>query len=225
MTASYLLEKINASGGKWTYSLPGSPLGGLEDAYLRISGECHPNFIAVPLKNRYGTKWCLRKPEVGCAPNHEIGERLVTKAVEKVEESQGYHRGSVDMYDTAANLPNQEWNPQFYSDRRTPWEGDLMKRDYIHLPINFNGTGIQTMRTPTELRDTGRPYYEYGYSFTPDEDPSTGMRTATSFSQTKSPVKWNVTQAYQPYITFQNEHEYVRNPQRWRDTKEFRRVI
>lgn len=223
MTSSFVLKKLGQNPELWTYSLPGATLGGMEDRYLRISGECHPDFTAVPIGRPTGAKMCVRRTESDGRP---ISSALRDKAKQTIEEHQGYHRGSVNLYDTTANEPTQEWNPQYYSDRRTPWEADLLRRDYLHEQIFFNGTGIKTYRVPQELRDKDIKYFSYGYSFTPEEDPYTGKRVATNWEQNVPPVKWSLTNLYQPYDTYQRETEYMGHDTRKQlDTTYFKRVV
>lgn len=223
MTSSFVLKNLAQNPELWTYSLPGSPLGGMEDRYIRISGECHPDFTAVPIGRPTGTKICVRRTEADGRP---ISSALRDKSKRDIEQQQGYHRGSVNLYDTTANDPTQEWNPQYYSDRRIPWESDLLRRDYLKWPINFNGTGIKTFRVPQELRDRDNKYFSYGYSFTPEEDPYTGKRVATSWDQNVPPVKYDLTRLYQPYDTFQRETEYMGHDTRKQlDTSYFRRNV
>lgn len=206
MTSSFILKKLGESRGTWSYALPTSTLGGIEDRYLKISGECHPDFITVPIGRPTGTKLCVRKTEPDGRP---ISSGMRDDAKMIIENSQGYHRGSVNLYNVSAREPTQDWNPQYYSDRRTPWEADLLRRDYIHSPIFYNGTGIKTFRVPQELKDKDSKYFSYGYSFTPNEDPYTGKRVATNWSQNVPPVKYDITRLVQPYTTYQTETEYM----------------
>jgi len=222
MTSSFIIKKLDEHPNLWTYSLPGSTLGGMEDRYLRISGECHPDFISVPIGSPTGTKMCVRRAESDGRP---ISSAMRDKTKQNIAQQQGYHRGSVNLYDTTANFPTQDWNPQYYSSRRTPWEADLLRRDYLHWPISFNGTGIKTVRIPQELRDRGGRYFSYGYSFTPEEDSYTGDRIATKWSQNVPPVKWSLTNLYQPYTTFKRETEYMRHPNDALDTTYFKRDV
>ena len=230
MTSSFIVKKLAEDPAMWTYSLPNSPLGGMEDRYLRLSGECHPDFLAMPIGTPEGAKMCVRKLD-SCG--RHIGGTIRQHTSSVIEDSQGYRRGSVDMYDVHAKRPEQRWNPQYYSDRRIPWEQDLLRADYIHWPIRFSGTGIETLRIPLERNDgfTGDiiegngPYFQYAYAFTPEEDRETGMRTATSWSDTVPPPKYDVTRLHQPYPIWKREHEQVCNPQDWRDTVHQRRIV
>ena len=223
MTSSFILSQLERTtekgnrtnpGAPWSYSLPGSSLGGIEDSHIKLQGNCHPDFFTVPIGRPDGVKMCVRKPvpsSSGCGPLARIGDPLHAKAQFLKRQDQGYNRGSVRMYDTQSNFPIQDWNPQSYADRRMPWEQDLLRRDYPRTmsEVRFSGTGIETLRTPTELRDSGRPYYEYGYSFTPKEDWQTGMRTATRPDQSLPEVKYDVTRLHQPYPVWKDEIEYV----------------
>lgn len=216
MTSSFMLSKLNQTGGAktWGYSLPGSSLGGIEDSYIRLQGNCHPDFITHTIGKPGGVKLCVRKPlvgsnAVGCSLNERIGDPLHHKARDIKERSQGYNRASPRLYDVKSDFPVQEWNPQYYADRRMPWEQDLLARDYQRWPMTYSGTGIKTLRTPSQLRDEGKPYYQYGYSYTPNEDYDTGMRTATRPDQSVPPVKYDVTRLHQPYPVWKREQEHM----------------
>lgn len=211
---SQLQKTQNKNGAPWSYQLPGSPLGGMEDSYIRLQGNCHPDFVTHPIGRPDGVKMCVRKPlfgenAVGCSPLARIGDPLRVKAEYEKERSQGYNRGSVRMYDTQADFPIQEWNPQYYADRRSPWEQDLLARDYQHWPLRYSGTGINTLRAPAQLRDAGKPYYQYGYSFTPKEGEDAGSRVATKPTQSLPEVKYDVTRLHQPYTVWKNEQEWM----------------
>ena len=122
-------------------------------------------------------------------------------------------------------LPTQQWNPQYYSDRRTPYEADLIRDDYLRLPLRYSGMGIEALRTPHELMDAKTPYLEYGYSFTPKEGYEYGDRVATSWSQTIPPPKYDITRLHQPYPIWKREHEYMRHPQDFRDQAHTERIV
>ena len=230
MTSSFTLQQLDKAKGAWTYSLPNAPLGGLEDSYLKITGLCHPDFVAVPIGNRYGAKMCVRKVDPAVAASGcgiaGIGERLHEKAAFETEKAQGYRRGSVNLYDPLQRFPTQEWNPDFYSSRRVMWEGDLTLKDYLHYPSNYNGTGIKMLRTPHQLQDKDTKYLEYAYAFTPHEDPNTGLRVATNFKQNVLPPKYDVTRLVQPYIQSTTESDYLGiYPGHSRDTTHYQRIV
>lgn len=209
------LQKAQDSKGRpWHFGLPGSTLGGIEDSYVKLQGNCHPDFITHPVGRADGVKVCVRKPlngenSAGCSPIERIGDPLHARAKWVKRESQGYNRGSPRMYDVKEDFPVQEWNPQYYADRRSPWEQDLLTKDYQRWPLRYSGTGINTLRTPAQLRDTGKPYYEYGYSFTPKEDYNTGSRIATQPSQSLPEFKYDITRLHQPYTVWKNEQEWM----------------
>jgi hypothetical protein len=222
MTSSFIISNIDKRKEWKNRPLKGSPLGGLEDTYIRMNGNCHPDFKAYPIGNPWGTKMCVRRAE---SDGREIGSALHQKAKEIIEDGQGYHRGSVNMYDPRIKTPVQDWNPQYYADRRTPWEQDLLRRDYLHWPLRYSGTGIQLLHTPPELDDTGKPYFEYGYSFTPVEDPKTGMRVATSWKDVVPPPKYDLTRLHQPYPVWKDENAYLGHPKDKLDTVHNQRII
>jgi hypothetical protein len=222
MTSSFTLQKINQQKQLWTYANKGATLGGLEDRHIRISGNCHPDFVSVPIGSKYGAQLCVRKTDQ-CGK--EIGTTLIQNAEQLINESQGYHRGVMNLYDVKPQFPTQQVNPQYLADRRTPWDADLVRRDYSHHPLKYSGTGITTLRTPHQLEDAAKPYWEYDYTYSPIEDPSTGMRTATKLNQTVPPAKWDVTKLHQDYPVFLRESEYIGNPQNKLDTKYFTRIV
>ena len=222
MTSSFVLKKIGETPERYTYSLPNSPLGGLEDSYLKINGPCHPDFITTPIGRPYGAKMCVRRSDQ-CG--RRIGDTMMLKSEETIRNSQGFHRASVDLYDPKADIPNQKWNPQYYSSRRAPYEQDNIRADLWRMPVKYSGTGIDPLRTPAELRDKGKPYMEYAYSFTPDEDQATGMRTASNWKQAKPEPKYDVTRLHQPYPIWKREMEYMGHPQDDKDTTFFERIV
>lgn len=214
MTSSFMLDSIYKKPGTWKYRLPNSPLGGMEDSYIKLQGNCHPDFATMPIGNPEGVKMCIRKPG-GCGDTTRIGHSLHVEAEKLKEQSQGYNRASPRMYDVKSNTPIQEWNPQYYADRRTPWEQDLLRRDYQRWGMKYSGTGIKVLRTPSQLRDEGKPYFEYGYSYTPVEDRDTGMRVGAKVSDSVPEYKYDVTRLHQPYPIWKNEQEWIgANPER-----------
>lgn len=222
MTSSFVLKKLSETPVNYSPSLPGNTLGGMEDRYIRILGECHPDFTAIPIGKPTGAKLCIRRTE---ADGRAIGTKLLEASKQNIANNQGYFRGRPRLYDVNAEYPVQKWNPQKYCDRRTPWESELLRRDYLKMPIKYDGTGIKLSRVPQDHDRAQNPYYSYGYSFTPDSDPYTGRRIATDMSQTVPPPKWDVTHLHQPYTLFKSEHEYVGAPQDFRDEQYFQRIV
>lgn len=106
-----------------------------------------------------------------------------------------------------------------------PYDADLVLADYPRRPVRFATTGIGTVRTPAQLNDAGHPYWEYSLTFTPKEDPKTGMRVATNWSTEQAPPKYDITRLHQTYPVFKRETEYVGHPQDFRDTRDFRRIV
>ena len=208
MTSSFTIKKLNEQRSLWNYSTPGSSLGGLEDKYIRSQGECHPDFAAIPIGNPQGALLCVRKLDPCGDP---IGTALQRKSERDIENSQGFYRGSVNLYDVHAMVPTQQIIPEEYSSRRAPWEGDLVRRDYIHHQLNYGATGITPVRTPHELLDADKPYWSYDFTFSPREDPLTGRRIATKLSDNVPPPVYDITQLHQRYPIAKHEAEYVGN--------------
>jgi hypothetical protein len=138
-----------------------------------------------------------------------IGEMAHIRYKEAIKKSNGYYRGSVRMYDPFAMTPIQEQNPEFYSDRRSPYDADLIRADLPRLGMAYSGTGIKTLRVPHQLLDANKPYFSYAESFTPIEDPETGKRTATRMDQAVSPPKWDINRLHQVYPVWKREGEYL----------------
>jgi hypothetical protein len=213
MTSTFLLKKRFEKKDVWSFGDKSAPLGGWEDHYVRPYGECHPDYMAMPIGHPTGVKVCVRKYD---GPTPEDPNKIAY-------ENNGYHRGTVNLYDTKTDNPTQEWNPDYYSDRRVKWEGQLVHDDYLRWQPRYNGTGIRLVHAPTEGRDTGRPYYQYAYSYTPLEDPRTGARTATSKNQSVPMIKYDVTRLHQPYPQWKAEQEHMGVNQDKHDTTFFRR--
>lgn len=222
MTSSFTIKKLNEQRDTWTFASKGSTLGGSEDRHIRISGNCHPDFVSVPIGNAHGAQLCVRRADQ-CGS--QIGDTLMKEGEAAIENSQGYHRGSVNLYDVHQRLPTQQVNPAYYSDRRMPYDADLLRRDLIRTPLAYSGTGIKSLRTPAELSDTGHPYLEYALAFTPQEDPATGMRTATSWRQNVPVPKYDITQLHQRYNVQKNEASHMGHPLDHLDTKHFERIV
>lgn len=206
MTSSFILGNLLENVNQWSYQLPGATLGGLEDSYLKINGNCHPDFITVPIGHPAGTKMCVRKTD---AQGRRIGDALHQQSKELIARSNGYWRGSVRMYDVAADTPIQYQNPDAYCNRRMPYDADLVRADLPRQGMAYSGTGIKTLRVPHELKDANKPYFSYSQSFTPIEDPETGKRVATRMSQAVPPVKWDLNRLHQIYPVWKREGEYL----------------
>jgi hypothetical protein len=223
MTSTFVLANINKQKDLWTYSDAGSTLGGLEDRYIRINGNCHPDFVSVPIGDVYGAQMCVRKPP-SCGG--ETQEDLVrARGQNLINRSQGYHRGVLNLYDVKPKVPTQQVNPQYYADRRTPYDADLVRRDILRRPLKYSGTGINPLRTPHQLEDKDHRYWEYGYTYTPKEDAVTGMRVADRLDETEPVPKYDITKLHQAYPIWKNESAYIHNPQNKLDTTYFDRIV
>lgn len=218
MTSSFMLQERIKEKDRWTFQLPDNPtMSGQDDHYLRPFGRCHPDFKEIPIGNPYGVKVCLRRTQ-------QNGERIGDYKVPG-DQNNGYYRGSVNLYNPRQQYPTQKWNPYNYSDRRIPWEQDLIREDYLRLPIKYNGTGLKLLNQPDEcsVPQNGKQYtpssgrlphrggfYEYGYSYTPKEDKLTGLRTASRPDQSIPERKYDITRPYpQPFELWKKEQEAV----------------
>lgn len=208
MTSTFIIKKLNEQRSLWNYAAPNATLGGMEDRYIRSQGECHPDFAAIPIGNPQGALLCVRKLDSCGDP---IGTAMQEKSKRDIENSQGFYRGSVNLYNVHDMVPTQQINPEEYSSRRIPWEGDLVRRDYLHRQLNYGATGITPVRTPHELLDADKPYWSYDQTFLPHEDPLTGKRIATKLSDNVPPPVYDINQLHQRFPINMKESEYIGN--------------
>ena len=67
MTSSFIahrlagLSKTDSGIGPYSFSLPDSTLGGMEDRYISLQKPCHPDFDTTPIGHPEGVKMCTRK--------------------------------------------------------------------------------------------------------------------------------------------------------------------
>lgn len=211
MTSSFMLKKRIEQRDRWSFELPDNlTMGGQDDHYLRPYERCHPDYMEIPIGDPYGVKVCMRRIQ----PN---GKRIgdYSDVLKDADKNNGYYRGSINLYNPCQRYPTQKWNPQNYSDRRIPWEQNLIREDYLRLPIRYNGTGLKLLNQPAE-RTSGdeeknqkyRGFYKYGYSYTPKEDKLTGERVASRPDQSRPEPKYDITRPYpQPYELWKREQE------------------
>ena len=173
---------------------------------MRINGNCSPGFTAVPIGSPSGTKLCVRQLDP-CG--RRMGDTLHLAAKQNIRKGQGYYRGVLRLYDVQADTPDTPWNPQYYSSRRVPYEADLERADLLKRQMAYSGSGIRPLRIPHELKDADKPYWSYGLSYTPIEDPETGMRDGTKMSQAVAPPKWDINRLHQVYPRWKEEGLYL----------------
>jgi hypothetical protein len=212
MTSSVYLKnrwKENREKGLWNFDyLPDSTMKGWDDSYLRAWGECHPDFIAIPIGHVEGYKMCVRRAnEQGKRIDDGCGDCLVPPEKGTYEK---YFRQKPRLYSPHKKRPVQEWNPQSFCDRRIPNEGQLVRDDYLRLPIKYNGTGITLLHDPY----TKCPFDQYAYSYTPldNTDPYSATWAPRSGAETHCSVKPHVcdrTRAVQPLPVWKREQAYM----------------
>jgi len=187
MTSSALLTKRREQGEIWNirnFSRPGLPLGGWEDHYI-INGavrNCHPDYYSVPIGNPYGFAVCIKK--------RDQEGRSIRGPPKKVDYSKynGVHKFSADLYDPTKTEQTQMFNPYAYKDRRLSNEEELIRDDYLRLPMKYNSNGIKPVRPPG---------YEHKKLF------------GFSYLKDNPPYKFDVTRLVQPYPVWKNEQEHL----------------
>ena len=181
MTASAALTKRKRMAPTWKFGFPDSPLGGWEDHYLTPGDHpCHPNYVSIPIGSPYGFQVCVKR-------KGHCGKTLDVPQVEiDPSEWNGYNKYQADMYRPWRDSQIQMYDPYAYSDRRTPNQSELITDDYLHLPIKYNGTGINPVHTPGDVR-----FYEYGYSYTKNP-----------------PYKYDVQRLEQGYPVWKDEKKF-----------------
>lgn len=187
MTSSLALKKRKEMCPIWNFEQPGDSLGGWESHYITPGGthECHPDYEATPIGNPYGFMICRKrqlpqpKPELQYNNSDE-------------NNSNGYHKYQVNLYDPNIKTPVQPYNPYYMKDRRTPYQADLIREDYLDRDFKYNGTGVKAIHTPPGTGDSGEKYYEYGYSYID-----------------RPPYKYDITRLQQPYPVWKAEKEFL----------------
>ncbi len=204
MTASFKLRKRMEDAKTWSFGAETpTSMSGMDNSYVRPFGECHPDFYAIPIGQPWGVKMCVRRPMVPEAINMVEEEQK-----EKGMRDRGYWRAAVNLYDPEAKEPTQLWNPLKFQNRRIPYETELLEKDYIRGEIEYSGTGINPTTLPTNDRHArGKPYYQYGYDFTPHSDVETGYRSATRQEQSVPPKRFDITRLNQPFDIWKRRQE------------------
>lgn len=227
MTSSFMVQQRLKNGQTWKFGderdAPGlqTVMGGSDNSYIRPWGNCVPGYKAYPIGFPDGVKMCVRQT----TNNQDIDQNIFDMGKNFSNQFNGYYRGSVNLYNPSLIFPVQDYNPQFYSDRRIPWEQDVLRADYLKWPVRYNGTGIRVLHAPAEKRDTGHPYYQYGYDFTPKhEDPATGMRTTHS-NKSFPEMKYDITRLPQPYEIWRKEQSIFGDHHLNDDETYFKRII
>lgn len=228
----YGLRKVDQDGNVslgWDFRQPDSTLG-MEDHYV-LSGtkSCHPDFLSVPIGSESGTRICQRRRRADGGRIDEPQDQEFIRGV--LPRARGYRRSTPALYDVFREEPIQRINPSAYHNRRIPFEQDLLRKDLLRAPIRFNGTGIYTTRTPGSPNGDG--WYQYGYSYTPDDagyvfDSAApqhnewNIRTPCSGGaaecQKRSipPYKYDVTRLHQSWPIWRDEqryHDHGKDPQ------------
>lgn len=154
MSSSFRLCKRKGECNVWSF-------GDQSDHYIREWGDCHPDFVAVPIGHPDGIKVCIRKgspyaTKVGTKVG-EIGDEARNFGVTNLTPSAnccgekvrypGVIAGDI-RYERSANLyaPRPSYDDRLndaYPDflRRLPYENYNVNHNYFRDEV-FNGLGI-----------------------------------------------------------------------------------
>lgn len=202
MSSSWLLSKRKAmtfpDGRKvWdmkNFSDTNDGLGGLSDMYIvdGATGECHPDYQAIPMGDPYGFMVCKKRKRPLNRPDGGVGEATsglgigVSVPRNDAASINGYHKFSADLYDPKREVPIQLQDPYYYYDRTVPNEMYFHRNDYLARQVQYSGDGIRALHTPGP-----RKYFEYGFSYTP-----------------LPPPKYDIQRLQQPYELWRDIQEY-----------------
>lgn len=134
------------------------------------SKECNPNYYGIPIGNQDGVKVCVRR--VSGSPDYIVENQ---KKINN-QDLTGYYKtfGLYDYTQKEQTRVYNTWPPGYW-----PNNEDSITKDYIRLPIRFNGTGL------TDMKRKVRQNIPYGWDVVRDQ-PSDRYDKTKSFS---SPYK------------------------------------
>jgi len=150
MSSSFRLYKRRQDKDVWT--IPGDS----QAHYIRVVGECHPDYTALPIGNPDGVKICTRTtPEmfIPPRPDPELGVNR-------------YFKFASRLYEPWNPDPVQMRNPSAYKDRFGPHQGYYLAHDYYRSEVKYDGIGGYPMPTCYD-----KALYEYGVAQIPDPPP------------------------------------------------------
>lgn len=182
MTSSFKLSKRFQEADTWSF-------GSWDEHYIRPWGECHPDFVAIPIGHPEGVKVCVRRRrDDGSTFEHNPNIH------KHPSEWNGLHRNKFNLYDPTVTSPIQDYEPHHPADRRAPNEDLLVNNDHLHRDIRYNGTGLDALRTPeTRCDGSVQKYDQYAFDHNP-----------------LAPPKYDVTRLHQPYLLWRSAQEYHR---------------
>ena len=127
MSSSYRLKKRIESGAFDFGSDPSTH-------YINPFTECHPGDLAIPIGREDGVKVCMKS-------QYQPKDTLLENAAKGKKINALYK--SYNLYYPSAEFQNRPFNPwpEGGMDRQ-----DLLRKDYIKVPIRYNGTGLENMR-------------------------------------------------------------------------------
>jgi hypothetical protein len=138
MSSSYALSLRLQDIDK--YKIKGATYG---DVYIRPYGNCHPDFVSVPINSPSGPRVCIRKIVVDTEPAHPTPGAVVQNVGDKYTDSKDITRDRTRT------------DPGRYS--KMPNQDQLVKDDYLRWGTRYDGLGFPSKQL----------YYSNGYSITP----------------------------------------------------------
>jgi len=201
MTSSFRLKKRFDAAETWSFGSSDAPLGGWEDHYLRPWGDCHPDFMAIPISNPDGTKVCVRRNAYGTKKNFETEQKKQEAQRENFLDTNGglngYHKFSLNLYDPTAKKPTQLYNPYRYEDRVPPNEAYNIRNDLIRNEIKYEGTGCVGVTTPLGRESDGDLAAPFPKQLNPEK--RKGFYLEYGYDIIKPPPRYDVSRLHQPY--------------------------
>lgn len=241
MTSTHLLkrryEMAHPTGEKiWSYHSPEEEerlqMSGREDTYL-INGahrECHPDYMAIPIDDKYGMMVCKRmraglndprqsKPTRGrsgksASSTHRTLVPTDAKRTRLSHGGRGYFDRSASLYDPYTDEPRRSNQPYPIATRGLPNEDFLVRNDYLARDFSYNGTGVPTSRDPLSngYTDIGRYSQESRTARRPehlraDVCPTVNANPPAFAYTTRPPPKYDIHRLNQAYPVWRNEQE------------------
>lgn len=140
MTSSFRLAKRFEEAEKYGLWQFGNSL----DTYIKVHGECHPDFVAVPIGSATGPKMCIRNPRSEHPPTCSPAGKLGTSETGVLyEEKNSFTRSSWSPEMKAIAARKQMYNP--YVDRYPKGWEEVKAQGLYRDEVPYDGTGTDML--------------------------------------------------------------------------------